>query len=143
MVLFLTSEVLPPLFLAPIQPVNSYSIIFHPTNVVKVKHSRIVFGTFCLSMKGFSSLSGHLGKGRKAACLPQFHFGPNHMISILASIYRKSSFPSFLGKFVGWGSLDSISNHIRDKRIFRVLTDHRDAVFRPCRIGLFAGLPCT
>jgi hypothetical protein len=36
----------------------------------------LAFRTFPLPVKGFSSLSGHLGKGRKVPCLPQFHFAP-------------------------------------------------------------------
>jgi hypothetical protein len=72
---------------------TSESLFPHPTNVLLVKHSRLALQTFPLPMKSFSSLSGHLGKGRKVLCLPQFHFDPKSMISFRASIKWKSSSP--------------------------------------------------
>jgi hypothetical protein len=59
---------------------RSYStsefLLPHPTNVLRVKHSRLAFRTFSLPRKIFSSLFDHPGKGRKLPCLPQFHFVP-------------------------------------------------------------------
>jgi hypothetical protein len=40
-----------------------------PTNVLKIKHSRLPLRKFPLSIRGFSSLSGHIGEGRKVPCL--------------------------------------------------------------------------
>jgi hypothetical protein len=59
----------------------------HPTNVLDAKRSRLAFREFPLLMKDFSSLSGHLGKGRTVMGFSQFHFGANRMISFRASIY--------------------------------------------------------
>jgi hypothetical protein len=92
--------------IVPRSYLTSESILPNPADILKVRHSRLAFPRFPLPIKGFSSLSGHLGKERKVPCLPQFRFGPNPIISFCASIYSKSSSPflrlfphPFLGKY--------------------------------------------
>jgi hypothetical protein len=59
-VLFLVSPAI-----VPRSSPTSESLLPHPTNVLKIKHSQLAFRTFPLPMKNFSSLLGHFGKGRK------------------------------------------------------------------------------
>jgi hypothetical protein len=60
-------------------------------------------------MKGFSSLSSHLGKGKKASYLPHLHFPPNPMILFHASVYYKSFSPSL--RLSSFSFLGKHSNH--------------------------------